>query len=323
MSESWVGKRIVVVGGTGMVGKFLCQMLVGEGAMVVSMSRFPHDKEHVPDVLYVAADASDENVCCRVFKGAHVIFNLAASVGGVYFNRENQCAQLVTNFTLQVAPATAARHCNVPNFLQMSSVCVYADEHNDPAIEKNGHKGVPRLANAGYAYAKRFGEETTRLIFHGSDTKYVIVRPTNMYGEGDNFGPRGHVIPALIKRFVDGEDPVFVYNGDHSREFLHAEDGARGAIEAMRDGKGGEVYNIGTDGETKITMEALATMIGTLSRSTATIATVTDDVGGDKSRSTDCSKARRDFVWFHRIGLLEGIERTIEYYRMHVTCKET
>ena len=322
MDKSWEGKKIIVTGGTGMVGRFLCQMLVGEGAHVVSLSRSPQDKEHIDGVQYVAGDVGNTYVCQQLFQDAYAVFNLAASVGGVYFNSDNQFAQLWDNLRLQMAPAMAARQCKVKNFLQVSSVCVYADEYNNPATEENGHMGEPRPANAGYAYAKRFGETATHLVLRDSDVKYVIVRPTNMYGEGDNFGEGSHVIPALIRQFVESGDSITVYNGNCSREFMHAEDGARGMIEAMRDGGCEEVYNLGTDGETKITISALAIMIRTLAYSTANIEFVDDDIEGDQNRYTDCAKARQHFVWFHRVGLIEGLGRTVEYYRSKVSCQK-
>jgi nucleoside-diphosphate-sugar epimerase len=323
MDKSWEGKKIVVTGGTGMVGRFLCQMLVSEGAHVVSLSRYPHNKEHIDGVQYVAGDAGNVNICQRVMQGAHVVFNLAASVGGVYFNSSNQFMQLWDNLRLQMAPAIAARQCEVPYFLQTSSVCVYAPQYNNPAIEENGHLGEPRPANAGYAYAKRFGETATHLIFQDSETKYVIVRLTNMYGEGDNFGKGSHVIPALIRQFVESDDPITVYNGNCSREFMHAEDGARGMIQAIQDGGCEEVYNLGTDGETQVTIGALAVLIKTLAGSNAHIEFIDDGIAGDQDRRTDCSKARHHFAWFHYVDLTNGLVRTIEHYCNQVSCQKT
>lgn len=315
----WKDKQVIVTGGAGMVGGFLCPMLAEQGANVVVLSR---SAEYMPNVRRIHGDAGDVQICKRVFTGADTVFNLAASVGGVYFNAKNQSDQLWMNLRLQMMPAIAARECGVKNFLQVSSVCVYADGYNNPAIEKNGHLGEPRPANAGYAWAKRFGEIATHLVFQGSDAKYVIVRPTNMYGEGDNFSAGSHVIPSLIKKFVGHrEDAVIIYNGDASREFMHAEDGARGMMEAIESGAGGEAYNIGTHGDTQVSISALARIIRHLSKSHAEIILTNDNIAGDKHRRTDCSKAQRDFGWTHRIDLQTGLGRTIEHYRSQVLAK--
>jgi nucleoside-diphosphate-sugar epimerase len=322
MSEFWQGKRVVVTGGAGMVGGFLCQMLKNEGADVVVLTRSTHNKKQIDGAQYIAGSASDLRVCKRVFYEAHAVFNLAASVGGVYFNASHQSGQLWSNFMLQMIPAMAAQERGVGNFLQASSICVYADGYNNPAVEENGHLGEPRPANAGYAWAKRFGEIATHLVFQESDTKYVIVRPTNMYGEGDNFGERSHVIPALIKKFVGGESPITIYNGDCSREFMHVEDGARAMVEAIQNGISGEIYNLGTDGDTQVSIKELACIISLLTDSDAHMEFVNDGIAGDEHRHTDCSKAKRDFGWTHRIDLIDGLYRTIEHYRSKVSCQK-
>jgi len=294
-------------------------MLVAEGAKVVVLDNFSRGNHRIDGVEYVGGDAGDVKVCEDVFCGAHTVLNLVASIGGLYFNIANQLGQLWDNFRLQTAPVIAAKKCKVANFLQVSTSCVYADEHSNPCAVSNETLGEPSKANEGYARAKRLGEAAARLAFEGTETKYVIVRPTNMYGERDYFDENTHVIPALIKRFVDGDSPVIVYGGKQQREFLHAEDGARGMLEAMKDGKNGGVYNLGTDGATRISIEALARMIDLLSEAEATIEFVSDVEIGGHDRYTDCTQARMDFVWYHRIELLEGLARTIEYYRCQVT----
>ena len=319
MNEFWQGKQVVVTGGAGMVGGFLCPMLIERGASVIILSR---SSPQTKGARWISGDAGDVQVCKRAFAGTFAVFNLAASVGGVYFNVKNQSDQLWANLRLQMMPVIAAQQCGIENFLQVSSVCVYADEYNNPAVEENGHLGEPRPANAGYAWAKRFGEIATHLVFQGSPTKYVIVRPTNMYGEGDNFGAGSHVIPSLIKKFVGHrEDSVVVYNGDNSREFMHAEDGARGMIEAMQKGQRGETYNLGTSGETQVSISALARIIRHLSGSQSEIILANDGVAGDEHRYTDCCKAQRDFGWAHSINLQTGLGRTIEHYRSQVLAK--
>jgi len=143
-----------------------------------------------------------------------------------------------------------------------------------------------------------------------------------MYGEGDSFGEKAHVVPSLVKQFVDNKSSITIYNGDCSREFMHAEDGARGMMEAMENGIGGEVYNLGTDGDTQATIKELACIISLLAESDVHMEFIDDNIAGDKHRHTDCTKATRDFGWTHRIDLVEGLYRTIEYYRSHVSCQK-
>jgi GDP-L-fucose synthase len=180
-------------------------MLVERGAEVIVMDNFSRGQNadmHGAWYRYDDWDASDIDACRSVFHDAYAVFNLAAACGGVYFNMSHQLEQLVDNIKLQTAPIQAAVECGVKRFLQVSSVCVYPNELNDPAVEKNGLAGEPEASNAGYSWAKRIGEIAAHLAFKDTDTHYVIVRPTNMYGERDYCDEKAHVIPALIKKFM-------------------------------------------------------------------------------------------------------------------------
>jgi GDP-L-fucose synthase len=197
--------------------------------------------------------------------------------------------------------------------VQVSSVCVYAQGHNNPARETDGHVDVPEPANAGYAWAKRMGEHVAHWSFEDTETKYVIVRPTNMYGIRDYFDERAHVIPALIKKFLTQDRPV-VYGGSQTREFLYADDGARGMMAAAEHGVSGEAYNLGTSGATQITIARLAELIYTLAGSTADVTIDHNAETGDAARCTDSSKAQA-LGWRHKVSLEEGLGWVIEWYR--------
>ena len=115
----------------------------------------------------------------------------------LYHNISHQAEMFWGNMQCLAPPALAAAKANVPVFVQVSTVCVYPDAANDPALEMWGHLKEPEQGNAGYALAKRMGERICHWAFEDSDTRYVIVRPTNQYSERDYFDETAHVIPAL------------------------------------------------------------------------------------------------------------------------------
>jgi GDP-L-fucose synthase len=320
MSRFWANKKVVVTGAAGMAGSRLCRFLLDVGALVTGMDNFSRGTTRVLGVHYLEFpynDATNPHSCRDAFESADVVFNLAAHVGGVYFNLKNQAEQFWGNMQLQSIPAIAAAQTGVPIFVQVSTVCVYSEPYNNPAQESYGHVGNPEPANAGYAWAKRMGENTALWAYNGVNVpgaRVLVVRPTNMYGINDYFDERAHVIPALIKKFIRNDDDVVtVYGGSQYREFIYADDAARGMMAVAEHGTSGEAYNLGTNGETVITIGELACMLRRLLGSGASIAFDEESEIGDRHRCTDSTKAQA-LGWRYKIGLPYGLSEVIEWY---------
>lgn len=316
MSDFWQDEQVIVTGALGMVGSRLCEFLRDAGARVFGFDDASRGTYRASGCEYHVGDASNYGEWMRLFAYRHTqpfaIFNLAAGVGGLYFNIKNHTSQFIKNVELQTIPIMVAAQRNVPIFVQVSSVCVYGRPWNNPAIEQSGHFVKPETANEGYAWAKRMGEHVARWSFVNTDTKFCIVRPTNMYGIRDYFDDRAHVIPALIRKFIT-QDKATVYGGNQTREFLYADDGARGMMAVAEHGKTGEVYNLGTSGDTQISISRLSEMIYALTGSDTDVTIDNNAETGDVGRSTDSSKIRA-LGWKHRISLEEGLGRVIEWY---------
>lgn len=317
MPDFWTNKHVVVTGGRGFVGSFLVEMLLEAGAAVTAMDTGVRGKNHNPGARYVdtrQADVTSQGNCAAQFRYADAVFNLAAHVGGLYYNIAHQAEQFWGNMELLAPPALAAAQAGVPIYLQVSTVCVYGRGLNSPAREDHGHLSEPEQGNAGYAWAKRMGERVCHWAFEDSATRYVIVRPSNLFGPRDYFDDTAHVIPALIRKFASKMDPVPVYGGSQSREFLYVEDVARGMLAVAERGQRGEAYNLGTHGETEVTISDLADIIQELTKHAGGIDYVETAPTGDTHRCTDCSKVHA-LGWRHEVGLWEGLKRTVEWYR--------
>ena len=317
MTNFYQDKRVVVTGARGFVGSFLVDMLVEQGANVYGMDNGVRGSNHNSHAHYAdprQADVTRQGNCAAVFRDADVVFNLAAHVGGLYHNIAHQAAQFWGNMQTLAPPALAAARAEVPVYLDVSTVCCYASGLNDPAHELAGHDLEPERGNAGYAWAKRMGERVCDWAFEDASTRYVIVRPTNIFGPRDYFDDTAHVIPALIRKFTDGREVVKVFGGGQKREFLYVEDAARGMMAVAAKGVRGEAYNLGTGGATQVNIRELALLIMEATQFRGHIQWVEDAPTGDWSRSTDVGKVHA-LGWDHHVTLEEGLRRTVEWWR--------
>ncbi len=161
----------------------------------------------------------------------------------------------------------------------------------------------------GQAYRAQYGFDVIHLI------------PVNLYGPGDNFDPASsHVIPALIKKFIDaqaaGEDVVEVWGtGSASREFLYVDDAADGIVRGAARYDGADPINLGVGQE--ITIRDLVTLIGGLVGFHGEIRWDATKPDGQPRRALDTSRARELLGFTARTGFADGLRATIEWYREH------
>lgn len=144
--------------------------------------------------------------------------------------------------------------------------------------------------------------------------KIAIARPYNAYGPRDDFDPRtSHVVAALVRRVVDGEDPIRVWgDGSYSRSFLYVTDFADGLLTLLERYAECDPVNLGTDEE--VTIGELVRLIARLSGSTATVEFDPDKPAGQPRRKGDVSKLA-SIGFTPAVPLEEGLRRTIEWYR--------
>ena len=317
----WRKKRVLVTGGTGFVGSHLTELLIKKGARVsiIGMeapNRVRNLNLTVSDVNYHRIDASKlSGRLVRFFQGHDIIFHLAARVAGIGYNSTHPATMLHDNLALTLTALEAARIGGVKRFQYVSSACVYPRHCTIPTPETEGFSGDPEPTNFGYGWAKRMGEVLARTYGDEHGLEVSIVRPYNGYGPRDNFDPEtSHVIPALIKRVVGGEDPVVVWgDGSSTRSFLYVEDFARGLLEAGEKYPVADPVNIGSDEE--ISIKDLVKLIIEISGSQAKISFDTSKPNGQPRRNCDTRKAREKVGFTARVPLREGLKKTIEWYK--------
>jgi GDP-L-fucose synthase len=326
VSEYWKGKRVCVTGGAGFVGVQLVGELIKAGAQVAVLDNWTRGQNRLWDANYITGDANNESTVTYAYQPrwagesaediykakVDVVFNLVATVAGVLHNMNHHHRMFLDNVNLQTVPLMVAERMEIPVFVQVSSVCIYDPRWNHPAIESEMGPN-PHKANEGYAWAKKMGEQA---VGWSNIERAVIVRPSNIFGPHDYFDDKAHVIPAVIKRVI--EEPVVHMYGprDVMREFIYSNDVALGMMAAAEFGEDKQAYNIGANGyaDNITTMDDLVTSIMSIVGTVKEVYWHEDVGGGDPLRWSDCAKANGKLNWSHKVGLFEGLERTIEWY---------
>lgn len=305
-ADYWDGRQVVVTGGSGFLGSEVTGQLESLGAAVSSLGSADFD-------------LVDPVEAVRALAGAEIVVHLAANVGGIGYNRRNPAPLIRENLLIGTNVFEAARINEVERLVAVASVCSYPSDPPVPFREENLWDGYPEGSNAPYGLAKRMLPVLSDAYRrqYGLDSSVPIV--ANLYGPRDNFDLEdSHVIPAMIAKFDSaahsGQREVILWgSGSPSREFLYVEDAARGVILAAEQDIGSEPFNLGTGIETKIA--DLAEMVQTATGFDGEIIWDASRPDGQSVRYLDVSRARNLFGFEARVGLEEGLLRTVAWYR--------
>lgn len=320
--DFYSGKKVLVTGGAGFIGSHLVEMLVQRGAQVTVPVRSLTDNKRFlnavkDDIEIVEADLLNPQRCTDIVTGKDIVMNLAALVGGIEYNIKHPASIFRDNLQIFMNVIEAARKANVERFLVTSSACVYPRHCTIPTPENEGFTDRPEPTNEGYGWAKRMEEFLGDAYHREYGMKIAIARPYNAYGPRDNFNPESsHVIPALIKRVIDGENPLVVWgDGSQSRSFLYVADFARGLMEVCEKYAESDVLNIGADEET--TIKEIIEMIVELSDVKTEIQFDTSKPTGQPRRHCDVMKVKEKIGYQAQMSLREGLANTIQWYKEH------
>ena len=303
------GRRIVVTGGAGFLGRHVVAELRRSGVTEVVV---PRRKDY---------DLVERQAARRLLQEARpqLVLHLAARVGGIGANRENPGSFFYDNLMMGVQLLEECRLQGIEKVVTVGTICAYPKFTPVPFREEDVWNGYPEETNAPYGLAKKMllvqGQAYRQQ--YGLDVIHLL--PVNLYGPHDNFDPTSsHVIPALIKKceeaLAQGAGAIEVWGtGKASREFLYVEDAARGICMAAADYSGPEPVNLGAGFE--ITIKDLVELIAGLVGFKGQIRWDPNKPDGQPRRCLDISRAEREFGFRATTGFEEGLRRTIEWYR--------
>ncbi len=309
MSSGFPYERVVVTGGAGFLGSYVVEKLRERGVENVFVPRSKdYDLVRAENVRRLYDDANPD-----------LVIHLAAVVGGIGANRANPGRYFYDNLMMGAQLMEEARLRGVRKFIAVGTICAYPKFTPVPFKEDDLWNGYPEETNAPYGLAKKMMLVQSQAYRQQYGFNSIFLLPVNLYGPRDNFDPEtSHVIPALIRKCVEavraGRDHVVCWGtGAVTREFLHAEDCARGVVLAAEKYDKSEPVNLGAGFE--ISIRELAEKIAALAGFEGRLVWDASQPDGQPRRRLDTSRAEREFGFRARIGFDEGLRQTVEWYR--------
>ncbi|MBM3889385.1 MAG: NAD-dependent epimerase/dehydratase family protein [Verrucomicrobia bacterium] len=308
-------KKVLVTGGTGFVGTHLVEELLRQGASVrIPVHRRPLIVRE-ERVETMPADLTRLEDCRAVARGAQYVFHAAGSVGAAGVGPGDAMHGITTGLVLTAQMLGAAWQEGVERFLVFSSSAGYPAA-NHPVREEEMWTGPTPPAYFGYGWMRRYFERLSEFVASKSPMKIALVRPTAVYGRWDNFDPQtSHVIPALIRRAVQKQNPFVVWGtGNEVRDFLHVSDLARGCLLMLEKHATCDPVNIGY-GKTGTIRQVVETILKAAGHEQAELKFDATKPGTIPFRMVDTSKAKRLLGFEPRVTLEEGLADTVRWYR--------
>ncbi|XP_021544189.1 GDP-L-fucose synthase isoform X1 [Neomonachus schauinslandi] len=233
MSEPGGSVRILVTGGSGLVGRAI-QEVVADGAGLPG-----EDWVFVSSKDADLTDAAQTRALFEKVQPTHVI-HLAAMVGGLFRNIKYNLDFWRKNVHINDNVLHSAFEVGVRKVVSCLSTCIFPDKTTYPIDETMIHDGPPHSSNFGYSYAKRMIDVQNRAYFQQHGCTFTAVIPTNVFGPHDNFNIEdGHVLPGLIHKVhlakSSGSALTVWGTGKPRRQFIYSLDLARLFIWVLRE----------------------------------------------------------------------------------------
>ncbi|HEX30464.1 TPA: SDR family oxidoreductase [Candidatus Poribacteria bacterium] len=312
--------RFLITGGAGFIGSNIVHTLVrkGEGVRVLdnlSTGNLDNLRDILGEIELIEGDIRDINTVGEAVKGVEVILHQAA-LPSVARSVENPIDTNDVNIRGTLNLLIAARDAGVKRVVYASSSSIYGDT---PTLPKR--EDMPPNPISPYALTKYVGERYCQIFtwIYGLET--VSLRYFNVFGPRQNpHSQYAAVIPIFIRAYLTDTPPTIFGDGEQSRDFTYIENVVQAnLLAAEAEGVAGEVFNIACGSRT--TVNELARIIAEIVGSDVKPVHGPPRPGDVRHSQADISKAKRMLGYEPSVSLIEGLKRTVEWYRKAQSSK--
>jgi UDP-glucose 4-epimerase len=299
--------KILVTGGLGQVGSYLCEELLSRGYGVTILDNLSARVNPCPaGADLVKGDVRDAELVISLVGGSDAVIHCAAQVH-VSRSMEDPAFDAGVNITGTLNLLEAARRADVKRFIYFSSAAVYGNPLKLPINELH-----PQNPVSAYGVSKLAGEKYTLMFHKAYGLPTTAIRPFNIYSpRQDPSSPYSGVISKFLENVSKGYPPTIYGNGSATRDFVSAHDVVHMALLMLESGAAiGKAFNCGTGNRTRI--DELAATIVRLYRKGKLAPKLWPERPGDiRHNYADISLAKRLLGFNPRVELDEGLREVI------------
>jgi len=305
--------RYLITGGAGFMGSNFIHYLLRtyRDIKVINLDKLTYagnlenlrDIENEPRYRFVKGDVCDPQMVEPLIKESDVVVNFAAETHVDRSIMEAGSFVLTDVYGPYILLQAAQKH-GIDRFVQISTDEVYGSIQEGSFSEED-----PLHPSNPYSASKAGGENLVYSFYKTYGMPVVISRATN------NFGPYQYpekVIPLFITNALDGLPLPLYGDGMQVRDWLYVEDHSHALDLIIREGKEGEVYNIGAGNEV-INLELTHQVLTLLEKPTSLIRHVKDRLGHDRRYSLNCNKIK-SLGWEPKYSFLQALRSTVQWY---------
>tara|TARA_R110002020_G_scaffold11386_15_gene42982 strand:+ start:23 stop:994 length:972 start_codon:yes stop_codon:yes gene_type:complete len=309
-------QKVLVTGGSGMIGRELVSLLLEKGANVY-VADLKQPEELKDKVTFVKVDLREYSSCLQICEGMDYVFNLVGIKCSPRVCIEEPAKIMGPMMQFNTNMLEAAMYHNVKWYLYTSTVGVY--QPAEVLKEDDVWSTQPSKNDWFGGWAKRMGElQCQAYQKQYGEGRCSIVRPANVYGSYDNFDlDSAMVVPSLIRKAFSNDFLEVWGDGSSIRDFIHARDVARGMIFAVEN-KITEPLNLGSGDE--ISIKRIAEAVA--KEANVEIRWDTSKPTGDHRRVFDMDRAK-SYGFKPLISIEAGVKETIQWYLENKTMADS
>lgn len=308
--------KILITGGCGFIGSNFIRHITNKypAYEVINLDALTYagNPDNLKDIKaespyrFVKGKVEDMSLVKNLASGVDCVVHFAAES---HVDRSIMDAEpfLLTNVIGTYKMLEAARTASVRKFIHISTDEVYG------ALGEEGKftEDTSLMPNSPYSASKASGDMLVRAYNETFGFPAIIVRPSNNYGP---FQFPEKLIPLMITNLFENKQVPVYGEGQNVRDWLFVEDNCRAIDVVMHKGKGGEIYNVGGDSETR-NIDVVRKVLSLMGKGEEAITYVKDRPGHDYRYALDNSKIERELGWKPSVDIDAGIEKTVRWYR--------
>mgnify|MGYP001361831560 FL=1 len=314
--------KVLVCGATGFIGRNITENLTLNPEFEVHAVRFSRPEYDVPNVTWYRADLRKPEEVERVLKEKDIIIQAAATTSGSKDTITQPYIHVTDNAVMNSYIFRAASELKVKHVLFFSCTVMYPSRET-PLLESDFDANEPiNPKYFGVGCTKVYIEKMCEFFANTSSTKFTAIRHSNIYGPYDKFDlERSHVFGATVTKVMSSEEKIVVWGtGEEKRDLLYVDDLVDFVLLAIKNQE--DKYNLLNCGYGSAV--AIKDLVAKIVRASDKELRIEHDLAKptiNTSLSIDSSLAEKKIGWTPKVGLDEGIAKTIIWWQENMGSK--